>query len=136
MGLETTVMVDVLFILLIFFIVVSQIRTSRVAVELPKVEAGSDSSGSQSQERKSIFLSIDREGVVRLDGHQMKNSAGLKKVLRQHGRSSKKGVGGPRVVLHTDAATRGERLVEILAYLSEAGLSSVQFDVDRKRSSP
>jgi biopolymer transport protein ExbD len=129
-------MVDVLFILLIFFIVVSQIRTSQVAVELPKVEAGSESSGPKSKERKSILLSIDREGAVRVDGHLMKNSAGLKKVLKYHGKSSEKDVGRPRVVLHTDAATRGEKLVEILAYLSEAGLSSVQFDVDRKRSSP
>ena len=128
-GLDTTVMVDVLFILLIFFIVVSQIRTSQIDLELPRVDEAVAREAPQSPESSPLLLSITRSGELRLDGRPISSIRALRSELgRQVGRNE---VNSRRPVLvRTDEGARSGTLVEVLGALSEAGLETVRFDVD------
>ena len=127
-GLQTTVMVDVLFILLIFFIVVSRIRDTNLQVDLPSVQK-QKKHPTQRQQRGTagLVLSIDKQGGLHLDGRELGGLSGLRKTLR--GQSARTAPGQTPVVLRTDKQAPSGVTVQVVHLLAELGFAKIQFDV-------
>ncbi len=125
-GLQTTVMVDVLFILLIFFIVVSRIRESNLQVELTAIKKSKQPQQRQPQGGPGLILTIDRAGKVHLDGNDAGGIDGLRKTLIARKTQSP---GSTPVVLRTDKAAPSGITVQLVHLLADLGFSRIQFDV-------
>ena len=76
-SLQTTIMVDVLFILLIFFILVSRIRQTNVDVDLPELrQSGKQSAPAAPGER--LRVAIDGAGHLYVDGERQDDLIALR----------------------------------------------------------
>lgn len=119
---NNTSMTDVIFILLIFFISLSQIRTSQVDVNLPKVGAKSEA---RADDGKRIVIEVSKENGVFIDGRKVEED-GLGAAV-----AALRAPGGeePRVRIRSDDESRSGLLVKVIAALAEAGITKVEFAV-------
>ncbi|MBI4615763.1 MAG: biopolymer transporter ExbD [Planctomycetes bacterium] len=128
---NTTSMVDILFTILIFFIVASELRPSSVPVDLPEVSSREkDEAAGDSGRTEPITITIDATDTIYVDSERAESEEHLRELLAARATG---GPGNRKVVLRTDQAAKGARLVEVVAVLSEVGLRSVEFDVTEKR---
>ncbi len=123
-GLQTTVMVDVLFILLIFFIVVSRIRESNLQVDLPTVKRPDKRETTAPATQAGISLSIGSKGTIHLDGRKIGDIAALRTALQ-----SRKASTQTPVILRTDKQAPSGITVQVVHLLSDLGFGKIQFDV-------
>jgi biopolymer transport protein ExbD len=66
LAINMTPMIDVTFLLLIFFMTVNQVsRSQRERVELPKL------TGSQDQSQQSLVVNVDQEGAIKVASREM-----------------------------------------------------------------
>lgn len=109
-------MIDILFIVLIFFIVSSEFKKKRevLKIELPTVrEVPSDTIS----DARSI-LAIDQDGAIRLDDLTVPNIKLLKAYLTAYVKENP----GRKLELEADKEVSLEQLVEIWDALTEAGI--------------
>jgi len=109
-------MIDILFIVLIFFIVSSEFKKKRevLKIELPTVrEVPSDTIA----DARSI-LAVDRDGAIRLDELTVPNIKLLKAYLTAYVKENP----GRKLELEADKEVSLEQLVEIWDALTEAGI--------------
>lgn len=128
-GLQTTVMVDVLFILLIFFIVVSRVKDSNLPVDLPSVDRKKQTAPAV-RGNTGLTISIDRKGGLHLNGEAASGVKGLRQLLSAH---KSKATGLP-VALRADKQAPSGVTVQVVHLLSEMGFTKVQFDVLQAQS--
>lgn len=130
-SLNMTTMVDVLFQLLIFFLVLSELKKSSVLIELPEVskqEAQQEAPGSP---KNPLVITIDAKNALYFDDKPIDSIDALKPLLEE----KKKGLSDAdkaTVVIRTDQESRGAKLVEVVSVLSQVGFRSVTFDVSEK----
>jgi biopolymer transport protein ExbD len=119
---NNTSMTDVIFILLIFFISLSQIRTSQVDVNLPKVGAKSEG---KADDGKRIIIEVSKENGIFVDGKKVEEGglAAAIAALRTPGGEE------PRVRIRSDDESKSGLLVQVIAALAEAGITKVEFAV-------
>jgi biopolymer transport protein ExbD len=120
--LNNTSMTDVIFILLIFFISLSQIRTSAVDVKLPTVSGNSRGAG---EEGRRVVIDVSKENGIFLDGARVEPADLGARIaaLRAPGEEE------PKVRIRSDEQSRSGRLVEVIAALADAGIAKVEFGV-------
>ena len=109
-------MIDILFIVLIFFIVSSEFKKKRevLKIELPTVrEVPSDTIS----DARSI-LAIDQDGAIRIDDLTVPNIKLLKAYLTAYVKENP----GRKLELEADKEVSLEQLVEIWDALTEAGI--------------
>ena len=109
-------MIDILFIVLIFFIVSSEFKKKRevLKIELPTVrEVPSDTIS----DPRSI-LAIDQEGAIRLDDLTVPDVKLLKAYLTAYVKENP----GRKLELEADKDVSLEQLVEVWDALTEAGI--------------
>lgn len=109
-------LIDILFIVLIFFIVSSEFRKKRdvLKIELPTVrEVPSDVVADD----RSV-LAIDREGAVRLDDLTVPNLRLLEAYLRAYVKENP----GRKLELEADKDVSLEQLVEVWDALTKVGI--------------
>ena len=113
-ALDLTPMLDVVFLLLIFFMVSTRFdQLKEVPIELPQVGSG-QTSGSQKNRR----LQMRVDGQLFLDGTQV-DRQGIDKALD----------GAQRVVLSADEAVPHGRFMEVLTELRALPLEAVTVEV-------
>lgn len=107
-----TPLIDVVFLLLIFFMVSTTFATIRhgINVELPQTTT-------QPRVEESIVISITKEGKVYVGREWMKNDAELLATLRRH-LGTKKDV---PVVINADAAATHGQVVHVMDEAKRAG---------------
>lgn len=117
-SLNLTSLIDVLFLLLIFFMLTSTFRMpGELELELP------DSTTSQARDRGAevspLTLSLDADGSLRLDGEEVAPDqlASRLQAARESGRE--------RVVLEAEAQARHADVVKLIDQVREAGFSGL-----------
>ncbi len=129
-GLSTTMMVDVLFILLIFFILISSIKKDHIKIQAAKV----DKQAAQKKDNKKAVeyvLTVSKENKMYLDGEEI-SSAQLKQAFQKIRQENQKET-VPAITLRTDATSSSGKLIEIFSALTVAGLSdNARIEVDAK----
>lgn len=119
--LNMTSMTDVIFILLIFFISLSEIRASRVNLDLPSV----DQEGAQAaDERKPVVVEITADGRVLLDGERREVRAIVAHLTALRERT---GI-DPRIRIRGDRTGDWGVVAGVLAGLSTAGLQRIEIE--------
>ena len=130
-GLSTTTMVDMLFILLIFFVMVSTIRKDSIDIKSAKVKKDQQSASDENKKTEKHVLTIDGKNQIFIDGKEVKH-AELQTMLGQIKEKVAKDT-TPVIVLRPDALSKSSRLIEIFAILNEVGLSeNVQIEVEKE----
>ncbi|WP_372366597.1 biopolymer transporter ExbD [Candidatus Uabimicrobium sp. HlEnr_7] len=124
---STEMMVDVLFILLIFFILISNIKKDSVKIKTAKVDkqksAGSD------KKTKEHVLTIDKKNIIYFNGKKISMKKLLTSLKKAKKETPKEFV--PVIMLRTDANSSSGKLLEVFLHLNQAGLSdNVQCEVD------
>ena len=119
---NNTSMTDVIFILLIFFISLSQVRTSSLDVKLPTVSSKGDGAADRT---KPVVIEVSRDDAILFDGEKV-DAAGLGAriaALRVGGREE------PRVRIRGDKAAKNGTMMEVVAALASAGITKLEFAV-------
>ena len=113
-GIDLSPLLDVVFILLIFFIVSTVfVRESRVNVDKP------ESVTAKELERTSILITITRSGQIVYDGNNI-GVGGVRATIEQLLRDQSR-----PVVLQTDKTVPAELLVNVIDQVKLAGADSV-----------
>lgn len=121
LGVDMSPLIDMVFILLIFFMVTSTF-VKDAAVEIKRPSARSASSAST----KSVRLNIDPRGVVYLDGAPVRLWA-----LQARLRDLFRGGASKEVLLVTDQQVNVERLIEVIDLAKLAGAKEVSVATDK-----
>ena len=127
-GLSTTIMVDVLFILLIFFILVSTVKKDSIRIKSTKVAR--QKQAQLHKKKKQHVLTIDKKNRIFINNKRVENSTQLQAALGNIKAKTPQDT-IPVILLRPDAGSSSSRLIEILAALNKVGLSEhVQVEVE------
>ncbi|HEB78584.1 MAG TPA: biopolymer transporter ExbD [Methylothermaceae bacterium] len=118
--LSLTPMIDVVFLLLIFFMVTTTFqREAALKIELPKAQ------GVQAPKRQVLEVVIDAGGHYYIDNHELINTRieTLKKAMRR----ALQREGKPVVVITADRRTPHQAVIRVLDAARQLGLSRISF---------
>ena len=131
MAANSTSMMDVIFILLIFFVSISQLRESKIEVGLQEVDGAQGKPETIASKLQSIDIAITADDAVYLQDEPVDVDVGLAErlndVVALHGADVK-------VQLRSDSQARSGTMLRILGLLSKAGLNRVHFAVTQQAS--
>ncbi len=129
--LNTTVMTDVLFILLTFFVLVSTVKKDAIQVQAAKVDKQPNPQEMQKKTEQYV-LTIDQKNQIYLNGKPVENPEALQAALNTIKEKSGTEV-IPAILLRPDAGSNSSKLIEIFAALNKVGLTeNVQIEVESK----
>lgn len=120
LELSLTPMIDVVFLLLIFFMVTTSFnRETELKIRLP------EANGSEVSEKKSIMLTIDAKGIYFVDNKQLVNQqlSTLKSALRQAAGDA----GNMPVVIQADGKTPHQAVISALDVAGDLGFNKITF---------
>ena len=110
-----TPMLDVVFIMLIFFIVTASfVKESGIDVNRPDAETA------QKKERASILVAIDERNQIWIDKRQVDPRAVRANIERLHAENPQ-----GSVVIQADKNSKNERLVQVMDAARQAGVYNV-----------
>ena len=127
--LNLTPMVDVIFILLVFFLCVSQLKSGTLDIRMARVDPNA-TRGPGPQPEEPLLVEINRGGEVVVGGRRYRDLAPLARALKAFPRSRG---GKQRVLLRGDTAVPHGLVMKVLATLHGAGLGAVEFEVEPSR---
>ena len=122
-GLDINVspLIDVVFLLLIFFMVSTTFdRDSELSIELPAAAAEAPT-----QKKESIEVAIDAKGRFYVNGRQLLNTQ--PKTLRQALQSAAGDNDSPPIIISADAMTPHQAVVQIMDAARELGFVRLTF---------
>jgi len=122
---NNTSMTDVIFILLIFFISLSQVRTSSLPIKLPSVSAQASSGFEQG---KPLVVEVASDDRITLDGAPVSVEELAARVKARKAMTTE-GEEEPRVRIRGDRSAKNGTMMQVVAALAEAGLSKIEFAV-------
>ncbi len=127
---NNTSLTDVIFIFLIFFISLSQIRKDEtVKLEVPTVDRAAEASA---EEAPRVVVEVTADGRVLLEGQPVANPEALARDLRGRQEQAGKEL---RVRVRGDTNAAFGNVLAVLAGLAEAGLFKIEFAVQTKAAS-
>lgn len=136
-GLDMTPMIDVTFLLLIFFTITAAFALQK-AIDFPAPEiveeaASQTSKPKEEEEDDRIEVRIDEESRVWLDDEEISSSHELLRRFIEKMQGSGTDVGGMRQ-LFVDASgeSRTERLVMVVDMGTEAGMDNIEFQTQEE----
>ncbi|MDR0376312.1 MAG: biopolymer transporter ExbD [Spirochaetaceae bacterium] len=109
-----TSLIDVTFMLVIFFMIGSTFEKPALAVSLPTASSG------EAMRRQTLTITLDAEGLLYLDGERIGEDA-LKRRLAEYVREEPE----LRAALDCDGHLAFQRVTEIMDILSIAGVRNV-----------
>ena len=114
-GIELTPMLDVVFIMLIFFIVTTSfVKESGIEVSRP------NAASAEKQERASIFIAIDSEGQIWLQKRRLEIDAVRANIEKLHAESPE-----GTVVIQADQRSETGILVKVMDQVRLAGVKNI-----------
>jgi len=123
---NTTSMLDVIFILLLFFVAVSKIRDGTIDLRLPAAEG--KTSEAQAKKNEEITISLDRNDQISMNGHAVGDERGLLQALKVEPSADR------RIVFLADRESHSGRLVAALKAVTDAGHQNVSFLYEPRES--
>jgi biopolymer transport protein ExbD len=130
-SLNLTPMIDVVFLLLIFFMTATQFAKVEQAVELELPTVG-ESGASVAAVVEPKIVTVTSEGQITLDGQERSLEA-LEADLRTACESSTTAA-GPAVLIHGDARCDFQHVAAALAACRSAGVSDVGVSVETRNT--
>lgn len=121
-----TSMIDVIFILLAFFVCVSEIKKGQLNVDLASVPEAAEAEPSDASEKEPIVVEITGEDLIFVAGKQVQNDDELAIVLAQA--VERVGADAP-VHLSGDKDAKNGTMMRVVSQLSKAGLTRIEFAV-------
>jgi len=114
---NVTPFVDVMLVLLIIFMVTAPMLEKGVDVALPEVENAPNLSAA----KEPLVVTVTREGLIRIERHQIDAPAKLAPVLQQilAGRQEQ------TVYLEADRSVPYGRVVQVMAAIRQAGVTKL-----------
>ncbi|MCB1616963.1 MAG: biopolymer transporter ExbD [Pseudomonadales bacterium] len=113
--LDMTPMLDIVFIMLIFFIVTTSfVKESGITVNTPNAQSA------QKQENANIFIGISEEGEIWIDSRQVDPRAIRTVVARLHAENPE-----GAVVIQSDSQSATEHLVTVMDQVRLAGIDRI-----------
>ncbi|MBI2932076.1 MAG: biopolymer transporter ExbD [Planctomycetes bacterium] len=125
---NNTSMLDVIFIILIFFISISRLQEGWLDIRLPESE--DDRQGARPSSGETLVISIDAEDRLMANRRALRNEQELAAVAREY--ASTGGAEAP-VRFVADRASRSGTLVTTLKTVSDAGLRNISFGYEPKK---
>lgn len=123
-GIDITPLVDIVFILLIFFIVTTSfVKTS--GVEVNRATASS----ANPQERTNIIVAVRSDGTVWVDGREIPIEGVRAEIERLHARNPK-----GAVVIDADKRALTGKTIQVLDQVRSAGVSNVALAANRREN--
>lgn len=120
-GIPITNLVDVLFLLIVFFMVSTVLSFDRgIGVKLPETQTAGRISN------KGVNVLVSREGTVFVDGTQVSLDR-LGEVVKEKRKTS-----GGNVILKSDKETKYQAIVDVMDHLLEVGISDLSLPVVEK----
>lgn len=120
-GIPITNLVDVLFLLIVFFMTSTVMTFDRgVGVKLPETQAAGQIS------RKGVSVLIARDGQVQVDGIPVSLDR-LGPLVKQ-----RQEMEGKNVILQSDRATQYQAIVDVMDRLLQVGISDIALPVLEK----
>lgn len=120
-GVDLTPLIDVVFLLLIFFMVSTTFqKESELAIELPKASATASP-----ENDRSIEVSVDAKGVFYVNGRQLVNTQA--ETLRKALAKAVKGQKAKPLVITADGKATVQSQMTILDVAQQLGLSRIRF---------
>lgn len=114
-GIELTPMLDVVFIMLIFFIVTTSfVKESGIEVSRP------NATSAEKQERASIFIAIDNKGQIWLQKRKLEIDAVRANIEKLHAESPE-----GTVVIQADKQSETGILVKVMDQIRLAGVKNI-----------
>ena len=121
--LDMTPMLDIVFIMLIFFIVTTSfVKESGITVSVPNAQSA------QKQENANIFIGIKESGEVCIDKRQVDIRAVRTIVARLHAENPE-----GAVVIQSDSAATTQMMIDVMDQVKLAGID--QIAIAAKKSS-
>lgn len=120
-----TSMIDVIFIVLAFFVCVSEVKKGQLDVELPEV-ADTTSAEADTGDKEPIVVSVTGDDRVFVGQDMAKNDEELGILLRQA--VERVGQDAP-VHLSGDRDAKNGTMMRVVGQLSKAGLTRIEFAV-------
>jgi biopolymer transport protein ExbD len=128
MVVASTAMIDVIFILLAFFLSVSQIKKSTVKVELPEVsEAVATGEREEDSTPARHIMQISAQGEVYLGDQRMEDVAHLYKTFDEEVARDREAGRATVVEIITDKRAETGILVDIINYLTKKKVRRLEF---------
>jgi biopolymer transport protein ExbD len=121
-----TSMIDVIFILLAFFVCVSEVRNGKLDVDLQRVEDAATTASEQS-EIEPIVVEVTSDDRISIGGESAKTEADVARLIAKA--VEKVGKDAP-VHLKGDKAAKNGTMMRVVGHLSKAGLKKIEFAVE------
>jgi len=124
---NNTSMLDVIFIILIFFISVSRLQEGWINIKLPEARASEERSSAPAM---ALTVSIDAENRIMADRREVAGETELAAVARKFA-----GDAGPEapVVMIADRSSKSGTLVGALKAVRDAGLTNISFSYEPRK---
>ena len=127
-GIDLAPLVDVVFLLLIFFMVSTTFtKQGKLSITLPEAEQNIV----PQQQAQSIDLTIDREGNYAVDGQALlrKHKTHLVQYLQQYLLTRELQQKNPALIISADANTPHQAVVTAMDAAAELGLANLRISV-------
>ena len=123
-GIDLTPMIDIVFNLLIFFMVGSTIvETPQIEISLPK-----STSAVGSEKNETIVISIAKDGKQYINGYEVENlDNNLKELANTEGELEKP------VEIRSDEDVRTQILISVIDSVKNAGFTKLSIATDTKK---
>jgi len=128
-DINVTPLVDVMLVLLVIFILAAPLMASRLALELPQVEAAA--TAAPDAPAAFVALSMDAQGRVYWDDQPIDAET-----LRLRLQATAQRDPGTELQLRADTAVPYGRVVQLIALAQAAGLSRIGFVADPSVAAP
>ncbi|GIW57036.1 MAG: biopolymer transporter ExbD/TolR [Nitrospiraceae bacterium] len=124
LALNMTPMIDVVFLLLIFFMTVSQVsKLQREPIQLPQVERAEE------QQSAELTINVRQDGTILLAGEPVLSE----ELARELSRLKNRAGGDPsrlRVLIRADERSASRTVNELVTGLSSLGIQAVRIAVE------
>lgn len=122
-----TSMVDVIFILLAFFVCVTELKRGHLAVDVPEVPQA-DQPTVDTSSTPPLVVEVTGDDKVFVDGKEARDDAEMAALLAEA--TAKAGPEATTVHLSGDRQARNGTMMRVVSQLSKAGLKKIEFAVE------
>lgn len=122
-----TSMVDVIFILLAFFVCVTELKRGHLSVDVPEVPQA-DQPGIDTSSVPPLVVEVTGEDRVFVGGKEARDDAEMAALLAEAAAAA--GPEGTTVHLSGDRQARNGTMMRVVSQLSRAGLKKIEFAVE------
>jgi len=131
LSINMTPMVDVIFILLVFFLCVSQIKSGRLDIDLPTVDRRSEGRIASS-EGQPLVVEVGLKDRLSIAGQPVPRGGSVETLIKAE--IERRG-GHPLVVLRGDDQASYGTVIRVFSILQGSGIRRIEIDFDPKGSS-